>query len=313
VTALEQMVADYLRVRRCLGFKLDSAEYILNRFVDYIHAGNKEPQAVTIEQALAFATAPPGASRRWQALRLSTVRCFARWAHAADPTVEVPPARLLPARPTRVAPYIYTDKEIGALLDAAIGLRPAIRAATYHTLIALMAATGIRTGETVGLDIASLDRHVGTLTVTGKYGKTRKLPLHPTVADALARYLDLRNELLPAATCSALLISTRGNRLHPSAVQQTFRQLRADAGLTTASTACRPRLHDLRHSFAVSTMLDAYTCGADPAAVLPLLATWLGHSEPSDTYWYLTGTAELLAAAADRLAAGHDGQQERHS
>jgi site-specific recombinase XerD len=208
VTGLEQMVADYLRVRHCLGFKLDSAEYILTRFVDYIQASGEGTQTVTVEKALAFATAPPGASRRWQAMRLSTIRCFARWAHAADPTVEVPPARLLPARPNRVAPYIYTDEEIGALLDAATGLRPAIRAATYHTLIALMAATGIRTGEAVGLDVASLDRHVGTLTVTGKYGKTRKLPLHPTVTAALARYLDLRNALLPAAACPALLIST---------------------------------------------------------------------------------------------------------
>lgn len=309
MTGLQQMVADYLRVRRCLGYKLDSAEYILTRFVDYVQAGD-EPRTVTIEQALAFATAPPGASRRWQALRLSAIRCFARWAHATDPSVEVPPVRLLPARPTRVAPYIYTDEQISALLDATGCLRPAIRAATYHTLIGLMAATGIRTGEAVGLDITSLDRHMGALTVTGKYGKTRKLPLHQTVTDALTRYLDLRNKLLPAADCPALLISTRCKRLCTKVVQHTFRQLRVDAGLTTASTACRPRLHDLRHRFAVVTMLDAYTSGADPAAVLPLLATWLGHAEPSDTYWYLTGTAELLAAATDRLAANGDNQQQ---
>lgn len=308
MSGLEQMVADYLRVRRSLGFKLDSAEYILARFVNHVQASD-EAQPVTVEQALAFATAPPGASRRWQALRLSAVRCFARWAQASDPAIEVPPARLLPARPTRVAPYIYTDTEIAALLDAAARLSPAIRAATYHTLIALMAATGIRTGEAVGLEIASLDRQAGTLTVTGKYGKTRKLPLHRTTAEALTRYLVLRNELLPAADCPALLISTRGNRLHPSLVQQTFRHLATEAGLRRVSTACRPRLHDLRHTFAVCTMLDAYTRGGDPAAVLPLLATWLGHSEPSDTYWYLTGTTELLAAATERVAARHDDQQ----
>ena len=142
VTGLEQMVADYLRVRRCLGYKLDGAEHILTRFVDYVQASNP-PHTVTVAHALAFATAPPGASPRWQALRLSAIRCFARWAHAADPTVEVPPARLLPARPTRTAPYIYTNAEIAALLDAAARLRPTIRAATYHTLIALMATTGI--------------------------------------------------------------------------------------------------------------------------------------------------------------------------
>jgi site-specific recombinase XerD len=304
------MVADYLRVRRSLGYKLDHAEHILTRFVDYVQATDA-PHPVTVAHALAFATAPTGASRRWQALRLSAVRGFARWAHTVDPTIEVPPTRLLPpARPTRTAPYIYTNAEIAALLDAAARLRPAIRAATYHTLIALMATTGIRTGEAVGLDIASLDPQASTLTVTGKYGKTRKFPLHQTTADALTQYLDLRNELLPAADCPALLISTRANRLHPRVVQHTFRQLRAQTGLQAVSTACRPRLHDLRHAFAVSTMRDAYTSGADPAAVLPLLATWLGHSEPSDTYWYLTGTAELLAAATDRLARSHSDQQE---
>ena len=307
MTGLEQMVADYLLVRRSLGFKLDDAEYILTRFVDHVQAADG-PQTVTVAQALAFATAPVGASRRWQALRLSAIRCFARWARTVDPTIEVPPSRLLPARPTRSAPYIYTNAEIAALLDAAARLRPAIRAATYHTLIALMAATGIRTGEAVGLDIADLNRQAGTLTVTGKYGKTRKLPLHPTAAAALAQYLDLRNEVLPAAACPALLISTRGNRLCPSVVQQTFRQLSAETGLRAVSTACRPRLHDLRHTFAVSTMLDAYTRGADATAVLPLLATWLGHCEPSDTYWYLTGTAELLAAATERVAGRHGDQ-----
>jgi integrase/recombinase XerD len=308
VSGLEQMVADYLLLRRSLGYKLDHAEYILTRFVDYVQTADSS-QAVTVANALAFATAPPGASRRWQALRLSAIRGFARWAQTIDSTIEVPPMRLLPARPTRTAPYIYSDAEIGALLGAAQRLRPAIRAATYRTLIALMAATGLRTGETIGLNIASLDQQAGTLTVTGKYGKTRKLPLRQSTAEALAQYLDQRDELLPAANCPALLISTRGTRLRASVVQQTFRQLGVETGLRTRSNACRPRLHDLRHTFAVSTMLDAYTCGGDPAAVLPLLATWLGHCEPSDTYWYLTGTTELLAAATERLAGHHDDQR----
>ena len=312
MSGLEQMVTDYLRVRRSLGFKLAEAEYILTRFVNHVQTADGS-QTVTVAHALAFATAPAGASRRWQALRLSAIRCFARWAHTIDPTIEVPPTRLLPARPTRTAPYIYTDAEIAALLDAAGRLRPAIRAATYRTLIALMAATGIRTGEAIGLDIASLDQRAGTLTVTGKYGKTRKLPLHQTTAEALAQYLDQREDLLPAADCPALLISTRGARLRAGVVQQTFRQLGVETGLRTRSDACRPRLHDLRHTFAVSTMLDAYTGGADAAAVLPLLATWLGHCEPSDTYWYLTGTAELLAAATERVADRYGDQQKEGS
>lgn len=309
LTELEQLVADYLTVRRSLGYKLDDAEHILARFVAYLHGHNAH--GVTVAHALGFATAPPAGSPRTQALRLSAIRCFARWAHCQDPDIEVPPTRLLPARPTRVAPYIYTAQEIQALLEAAGLLKPELRAATYRTLIGLMAATGIRTGEVIALDIASLDQVGHTLTVRGKYGKVRLLPLHPTVAEALTGYLQQRDRLLPAAACPALLISTKGTRLHPGNVQWTFRGLVHRSGLRPASSSCRPRLHDLRHAFAVSTMLDAYRSGADPAVVLPILSTWLGHTEPRDTYWYLSGTAELLAAATERLETGPGDERSR--
>lgn len=297
--ALTQLLGDYLRVRRALGFKLEGTEALLTQFLAYLQANDAD--TITIEHALGFATAPAGTSARWHALRLSAIRCFARWAAASDPSVQVPPARLLPARPTRAAPYIYGDDQIQALLAATDQLRPAIRAATFHTLIALMAATGVRTGEAIGLDVTSLDLAAATLRVTGKYGKTRLLPLHPSVLSGLTDYLDARARLLPARACPALLISTTGRRLSPSTVHPTFRAVAKAARLEPVSSACRPRLHDLRHTFAVTTMLDAYRSGADPAAVLPILSTWLGHTDPSDTYWYLTGTSELLAAAADRL------------
>ncbi|WP_143542738.1 tyrosine-type recombinase/integrase [Rhodococcus qingshengii] len=302
-STLEHMVSDYLQVRRSMGYKLTNAEYILGQFVAYLH--DHDTETVTVEHALGFAMAPQDKSRRWQALRLSAVR-FARWAHCLDPEIEVPPARLLPARPTRVAPFIYSADQIQDLLGAAGELHPAMRAATYRTLIALMAATGIRTGEVIGLDIDHFDAVAQTLTVTGKYDKIRMLPLHPTVVDGLTDYLARRERLLPATACPALLISTRGTRLHPSTVHQVFSGLRAHAGLGPVSAKCRPRLHDLRHTFAVSTMLDAYRSGGNPAEVLPLLSTWMGHSEPSDTYWYLSGTAELMAAATQRLESRFD-------
>src|SRR6266545_1194745 len=195
-TALRELVTNYLRVRRSLGYKLEYTERLLFAYIDYLQA--RGAQEATVEHAVGFATAPAGASPRWQALRLSAVRCFARWAHLQDPTVHVPPGRLLPTRPTRAAPYIYTQAQIAALLAAADQLRPAIRAATIHTLVALMAATGIRTGEALGLDITDLDQQDSTLTVTGKYGKTRLLPLHPSVLDGLAAYLRERDRLLPA-------------------------------------------------------------------------------------------------------------------
>jgi len=300
VPPLTQLLDDYLRVRRALGFKLEGTEVLLTQFLAYLR--EHDADTITIEHALGFATAPADVSARWHALRLSAIRCFARWAAVSDPRVQVPPARLLPARPTRAAPYIYGQDQIQALLAAADQLRPAIRAATFHTLIALMAATGIRTGEAISLDVDNIDREAATLRVTGKYGKTRLLPLHDTVLRGLTQYLDTRARLLPAAACPALLISTTGRRLPPSSVHPTFRALVTTARIDPASTACHPRLHDLRHTFAVTTMLEAYRSGSDPAAVLPILSTWLGHTEPSDTYWYLTGTSELLAAAVDRLA-----------
>jgi integrase/recombinase XerD len=296
---LTRLLSDYLSVRRALGYKLEGTEALLTQFLAYLR--DHDADTITIEQALGFATAPAEASARWHALRLSAIRCFARWAALSDPPVQVPPARLLPARPTRAAPYIYGQDQIQALLCAADQLRPAIRAATFHTLIALMAATGIRTGEAIGLDVNSVDRTAATLRVTGKYGKTRLLPLHPSVLRGLTDYLHDRARLLPAAASPALLISTTGRRLPPSTVHTTFRSLVTTARIEPASAACRPRPHDLRHTFAVTTMLEAYRSGSDPAAVLPILSTWLGHTEPSDTYWYLTGTSELLTAAMDRL------------
>jgi integrase len=223
---------------------------------------------------------------------------FTRWARLRDETVQVPPARLLPARPTRAAPYIYTGGEIAALLEAARQLRPAIKAATFHTLVALMAATGVRTGEALGLDVTDLDEQAATLTVTGKYGKVRVLPLHTTVLDGLRGYLRERDRLLPAASCPALLVSTRGGRLRSQVVHPTFRALADRAGLVAASSACRPRLHDLRHTFAVSTMLDAYRSDGDPAATLPILATWLGTLSNRSPGAPATGSRSVSGAAA---------------
>jgi integrase len=297
---LRTLIPDYLRVRRALGYKLVHAERVLFAFVDHLEAAGA--QAVTVDHAVAFATAKPDNSPRSQALRLSAVRCFARWAQLHDPTVQVPPARLLPARPTRLAPYFYSDADIAALLEAAGQLRTPATAAAMHTLIALMAATGVRTGEALALEVADLDVTASTLTVTGKYGKTRLLPLHATVTAGLVAYLRLRRQLVSVDVCPALLVGPSLAWLSPTYADYVFRQLTYRVGLASASSICRPRLHDLRHRFAVTTLLDAYRRGQDPAAVLALLGTWLGHAHPASTYWYLTATTELLAAAADRVA-----------
>src|SRR6266571_5692131 len=167
---------------------------------------------------------------------------------------------------------------------------------------------GIRVGEAVAADRDDLDPQQNTLLIRdAKYGKQRLLPLHPSTTAAVSDYLTLRERLLPTATSPALLISQRGTRLLYSQVRCTFLRLVDHTGLPVRSGRCRPRIHDLRHSFAVATLLDWYRDHADGPALLPSLSTYLGHANPRDTYWYLSAAPELLALAADRLDAQQEG------
>jgi integrase len=308
MSPLGQALADYLRIRRALGFKLERAERLLAQFIAYLHDHNAE--VPTIEDALAWATSPTDATPRWWAHRLSTVRGFAVYLHALDPRVEVPPPGLLRSGPHRQTPYLYSQADIAALVDAAGTLARPLGAATYQTLIGLLAVTGMRVGEAIALDRDDLDAdHDGLLTVRdSKFGKSRLLPLHPTTVAALRDYLKMRDELLPAPVSPALLLSTAGTRLGYNNVWRTFHRLVHQAGITARSPSCQPRIHDLRHSFAVRTMLDWYACSADVQALLPRLSTYLGHADPKHTYWYLQAAPELLALAAQRVDAHRAGR-----
>jgi len=232
------------------------------------------------------------------------VRGFATYLHALDPAHEVPAAQLLPQRPHRASPYLYSTADIAALIAATGSLRTPLRQATFTTLIGLLTVTGIRVGEAIALDRGDIDLAAGLLIVRhGKFGKTRELALHPSTVGALRRYLRLRDRLAPATGTSALLVSTAGTRLIYCNVHHTFHRLVGLAGLTPRSGSCRPRIHDLRHSFAVTAMLDAYAAGEDGQTRLTLLSTWLGHVHPGSTYWYLSASPELLAVAGQRLDA----------
>jgi integrase len=301
VSPLGQTLADYLRIRRALGFKLDRAERLLAQFVAYLHDHNAE--VPTIDHALGWATLPAAATPRWWAHRLSTVRGFAAYLHALDARVEVPPPGLLRRGPRQAIPYLYSAADIAALVDAAAMLPHPLGAATYQTLIGLLAVTGMRVGEAIRLDRDDLDAdHDGLLRVRhSKFGKSRLVPLHPSTVAALRDYLHVRDRLLPAPASPALLLSTAGTRLGYNNVWRTFHRLVSQAGVTARSASCRPRIHDLRHSFAVATMLGWYARGADVQALLPRLSTYLGHADPKHTYWYLQAAPELLALAAHRL------------
>jgi len=200
-------------------------------------------------------------------------------------------------------PYLYSDADIAALFAQAGQLKTPLRQETFKTLIGLMAVTGLRGGEAIALDDEDFDPGRGLLLVRhAKLGRHRLLPLHPTTVSALQSYRQLRDQVFPRPRSQALLVSTAGTRLIRRRTGQTFAALARQAGLAGRAGNCRPRPHDLRHSFAVATLLDWCRDGGDVAARMPLLSAYLGHCDPRHTYWYLTGTPELLAEAARRLS-----------
>jgi integrase/recombinase XerD len=301
MSALSGAVADYLAVRRSLGYKFARPEKLLGQFTAYLDQAGAA--TVTAEHALAWAVLPDG-DPSWHAYRLAVARGFAAWLATTDPDAEILPAGLIPSRKHRATPYLYTDSEIEALITAAGSLRFQLRTATYQTLIGLLAVTGMRVGEAIGLNRGDADLDAGVLTVrNGKHGKSRLVPVHDTAARALRDYLRVRDRLCPDVSTPAVLISPAGTRLLYCNVHATWKKLAASAGLRPRSGSCRPRIHDLRHSFAVRTMLDAYESGLDGQATLSALSTYLGHADPKATYWYLSASPELMAAAGRRLGA----------
>jgi len=300
VSGLRGAVADYLTVRRTLGFKLAGAGLLLEQFVAFADAAGTD--TITTQLAVQWATLPAGGSSAWHAQRLSVVRCFARWVQAYDPAVEVPPVDLLPARTGRATPYLYSDADVAALMAGAGRLRSPLAAATMQTFIGLVFATGLRRGEALGLDRGDFDPASGVLTIReAKFHKPRQLPVHPSTAAALTAYTARRDRLCPRPRTDALLVSTTGARLAATTVSQTFRTLLRENGIGQHCPACRPRIHDARHTFAVNTLLGWYRDDADVHARLPLLSAYLGHTDPRHTYWYLSAAPELLALAADRM------------
>ena len=176
MSALSQALADYLTMRRALGYKLEKTERLLGQYIIFVEDRGEEH--LTTETALTWATWPAGADVIWTSRRLAEVRIFARHLHVIDPAHQVPPADLLPARTRRATPYLYVPQEISDLMKATTILRGLHLQATYRTLIGLLAATGMRVGEAIGLDHEDFDAAGGILTVrNGKSGKSRELPL----------------------------------------------------------------------------------------------------------------------------------------
>jgi integrase/recombinase XerD len=295
---LSAQLDDYLRLRRALGFKLVNEEIMLRGLTAYLDAAGAS--TITTELAMAWARLPQGVQPIDWAHRLSAARGFARYLATIDPAAEVPPRDALLAHVTRPMPYLWSAGDVRRLLQAARALRPPLRGATYEALFGLVAASGMRIGEATGLPRADTDLNEGVITITeAKFGRSRLVPLHPSTTNALRAYAARRDELCPEAKTLTFFVSAQGTTLGRRTVNETFERLCIGIGVRTES--CRPRIHDLRHGFAVRTLIDWYRSGIDVDSRMVLLSNYMGHVKPAGTYWYLSAVPELMELAAARL------------
>jgi integrase len=310
MTPLHRAVDDYLALRRQLGVTLHEAGRVLTAFAG--SAAQAHAEYVTTALVLRWAAQQTHVSAATINGRFQMIRRFAGWRQLTDPRTEVPPADLLPGRYRRRPPRLYREDDIPRLLNAARQLRSAkgLRGHTYETLFGLLAVTGLRSSEVVALDDGDLDHRQATLFVRRtKFGKSRLVPLHASTMEALARYQAIRDRIVRHRLDDALFISERGVRITQGAAEYTFARVSAQIGVRPRFRAHRlgrgyPRLHDLRHRFAIRTLVNGYRCGGPVDPLLPVLATYLGHVHVHDTYWYLEAVPELLQLATERLTDG---------
>jgi len=299
MTRLQQAAEGYITIRRNMGFKFEDAAKLLLDFVKQLEADGL--RVITTAAAVRWARAA-GGHPNWWGKRLSVVRGFTRHLQGLEPGHEVPPAGMFPTRPVRATPYLYADQDVVQLMVAARSLRARSWARTIETVIGLLAATGMRVGELVHLDLADINWADGILTVrSSKFGKSRQIPLHASTLAALRAYHEQRSHMGSRLKTTAFFVSGSGNRLRYDSLHRTFHRLVLDLGANRFSAHHGPRLHDLRHTFAVRTLLGWYRDGGDVGRRLHLLSTYLGHADPAATYWYLSAAPELLGLAAERL------------
>jgi site-specific recombinase XerD len=307
MNTLREAVEEYVTIRRGLGTEFRLPAAALRRFVEFLeHEG---ADFVTIELALSWAQQPIQCRPSTWADRLDTVRRFAVWRSATDPRTQIPPRRLLPHRCRRNAPYIYTDEEVEQLMAEASRLSSptGLRALTYATLFGLLAATGLRPGEGIALDVADVDLLGGVLAIRKtKFGKSRFVPIHESTRRALADYSERRDRLCPRRSTKVFFISERGTALYHEGVAYTFAKVSRVIGLRAPiggrRKGCGPRLMDLRHRFATRKLIEWYRAGLDVEREMPKLATYLGHVHVRHTYWYIEAVPELLQLATERLS-----------
>jgi integrase len=298
---LSKLLIEYLELRRRLGYKAEREAWLLSRFVAFLRAERRT--FITTELALAWAKQPSNADPSWWASKLSVVRGFAKHVHLIDSRHQVPPRDLLPRYCRRTPPSIYSPEEIARLLRAARELQHRVagcefRRATYETLLGLLAATGMRVGEAIRLECNDVDWTNQLLVVReSKFRKSREIILHETVVRALRRYEQRRDRVHPRPRSPNFFVSLNGTRLIYNNVHHTFARLLRLAGVRRA----KARIHDLRHTFVVRTILRWHQEGVDIDAYMPMLSTYVGHRNPASTYWYVSATPELMALVSRKV------------
>jgi len=314
MNALRKALADYLELRRGVGYKLHRNETRLQQFLTFLSV--RKTTRITNTLALQFATDDTRLTQKTMAMRLSAVRGFARYHAGNDPATEVPPFDLLPSKSRPARPYLYSQAELIRLLNGARNYPSWNRFRgpwwhrcqgwSWYCFFGLLVVTGMRVGEVRNLQSEDIDWKEGILTVrNAKFGKSRLVPLHRTMLQALATFVQHRDrfisQLRPQPMLKRLFVNSRGNGLHITDVNRVFLRVCRQIGLRAENARRGPRCHDLRHRFAIETLLHWYRRGEQVDRLLPVLSTYLGHAHVSGTYWYLRCTPELMAAAGDRL------------
>ena len=300
------LVAEYIEMRRGLGYRSHTRERALRAFARYLdqetHVG-PIPLELTLTWAASSASADPCNPAR----RLAGVRDFLRYLSALDHATEVPAPGLLGSTGHRKPPHVYSEREVGDLLQAAGGLAPAggLRPRCYATLFGLIACTGLRICEALAFTCADVDLSEAMLTVRdGKRGRSRLVPLHPTALPPLRDYAAERERRYGRPDADAAFFRTdRSDHISYNAANSTFLALRTELGWTGAGRTRAPRVHDLRHRMVVRRIQSWHADGVDVDvdAKIAVLATYLGHAEVRSVYWYLSAVPELMSIVADRF------------
>lgn len=311
---LAAKVQQFLDERRRLGFKMRTAERVLHDFERFV-AGADHTGPLTTELMVQWAPRVHAthlvdgqADRGTSARRLVVLRPFLRWLRQFDPATEVPDDSSFGPLPGRVAPHIYSDAEMVALLEAARQLGPpdGLRAATYTTLFGLLASTGLRISEALKLNDVDVDLDRGLLTIRQtKFSKSRLVFLHASAVGPLASYRALRRQHVRPTPNTTFFVSSRGARrgepLSDRQAHRMFELLRRQLGWVDRGGHGQPRIHDLRHSFAVRRLILWHEQGVDLHQRMLALSTYMGHVKISNTYWYLSGVPELMALVGARF------------